>query len=201
MFQVKPFLVAVAFGLIAIVLFSTVKTFLTGRAAFIVRTDQSAVVKEMRSLNRLETAQFTIEKVIEAGTNENEFKQILFGDKILLIAHGDVVAGFDLAVFSEKQVEVKGRTVTVILPAPQILYTKLDNDKTRVYDRRQGLLTKGNKDLETKARQAAESEIQKAACGSNILNQAGVNGRKQLTTLFTGLGFTSVTIIVPEVSC
>ena len=60
-------------------------------------TDRAAVIKEMRSLQRLETASFTIEKIIDGGTSGNVFQQFLFGDKILLIAHGQVIAGFDLS--------------------------------------------------------------------------------------------------------
>src|SRR5438128_2015826 len=73
-------------------------------------TNSQTVIKELRSLSRLETASFTIEKVIDAGTNGNQFQQILFGDRILLIAHGDVVAGFDLSTLTQKDISVEGQT-------------------------------------------------------------------------------------------
>ena len=52
---------------------------------------QSSVIQEMKMLNKIETASFTIEKIIEGGTKGNAFQNIIFGDTILLIAHGSVV--------------------------------------------------------------------------------------------------------------
>lgn len=160
-----------------------------------------AVVKQMQQLQRLETAGFTIEKIIEAKTAGNAFENVLYGDKILLIASGQVLAGFDLSNLSENSVAVKGKSLTIQMPPPQILVTKLDNEKTRVYDRQSGFLTRGDKDLETQARLKAESEIRAAACQMNILGVASDNGRKQLQVLFGTLGFSEVNIEIPEISC
>ncbi len=159
------------------------------------------VIKELRKLNRLETASFTIEKVIDAGTSGNRFQEILFGDRLLLIAHGEVIAGFDLSGLNEDAVTVTDQSLTLRLPPPLILVTDLDNTQTRVYDRRQGILTKGDKDLEAAARNEAEKIITQAACDGNILNEASTNARSQLTTLFKTLGFTTVTVDIASGTC
>lgn len=164
-------------------------------------TSRTAVVKQMRSLSRIETAVFTIEKVIDAGTTGgNIFQQFLFGDKILLIAHGQVIAGFDLSQVSDNDIKIEGKNVTIKLPPPQILVATLDNTQTKVYDRRQGLLS-DNDGLESQVRQAAEGSIRQAACDAGILQQASDNGRKQLTALLTSLGFESITFEIPAGSC
>ena len=166
-----------------------------------INTNRSAVIKEIRNLQRIETASFTIEKVIDGGTSGNTFEQLLFGDKILLIAHGQVIAGFDLSQISEKEIEIKANTIRLSLPKPQILVTTLDNTQTRVYDRTRGILNPGDKDLESKAREAAQNSIREAACKGNILKQASDNARKQLTAFLSALGFTQVSIEIPEASC
>lgn len=168
---------------------------------FFINTNHTAVVREIKKLNRLETASFTIEKIIEAGTQGNTFQQWLYGDRVLLIAHGDVIAGVDLSQFKPSDAVVNGQSIKLTLPAPTIFFTRLDNSQTRVYDRRQGLLTKGNKDLEAEARQAAEQTIQQAACQSGILKNAKENAVKQLEALLRGLGFISVTVTLPDGSC
>lgn len=113
-------------------------------------TNQAAVIKEIQNLQRLETASFTIEKIIEGGKpSGNVFRDLLFGDRILLIAHGKVIAGFDLSPVTEDDIKVNGQTVTLTLSPPQILGTSLDSARTRVYDRRQGALSRGDKDLES----------------------------------------------------
>lgn len=161
----------------------------------------SSVVTRMKALNRLETASFTIEKIIDAGTAGNRLQQVLFGDRLLLIAHGEVIAGFDLSQMSEDDIKIIDDTMTIILPKPQILFTSLDNEKTRVYDRQKGLLTTGDKDLESEARIEAERVIRSAACSAEILETASQNAREQLGALFSAAGFTSVTIAIPQADC
>lgn len=166
-----------------------------------INTNRTAVIKEIRNLQRMETASFTIEKIIDGGTSGNTFQQLLFGDKILLIAHGQVIAGFDLSQISEKDMLIDGKNIRLTLPKPQILVTTLDNTQTRVYDRTRGILNPGDKDLESKAREAAQNSIRDAACKGDILKQASDNARKQLSAFLSALGFTQVSIDIPEGSC
>lgn len=157
--------------------------------------DRSAVIERMRTLNRLETASFTIEKIIEAGTKGNRLTDFLFGDHILLVTHGEVTAGFDLSALTEKDIAVSGNKLTLRLPAPHIIATRLDNDQTKVFDRRTGIFSKGDLNLESEARQQAETAIAKAACDGKILEAANERGRQQLETLFKTAGFGEVAII------
>jgi len=188
-------LIALLLGIISIA------RFFTKQPQYTFNTNSRTVIKQLQSLNRLETAQFTIEKVIDAGKSGNQFQQLLFGDKILLIAQGEVVAGFDLTKLSEKDIVIEGTTLRLMLPESEILFTKLNNDQTRVYDRKLGLLSKGDKDLEAKARESAEGLIRQAACDGRILDIASTNARTQLTALFKSLGFTTVIITIPQSGC
>ena len=172
-----------------------------GDSKYEFRASSETVIKEIRALNRLETAQFTIEKVIDAGTSGNRFQELLFGDRILLIAHGNIIAGFDLSSMQDEDVQVDGTTLRVTLPPPQILVTHLDPEQTRVYDRRTGVLSRGDKDLESEARKEAERILTEAACTGNILEEASNNARAQLTVLFKGMQFETVVFTIPEGSC
>jgi hypothetical protein len=171
-------------------------------ASFEINVNRTAVIKQVRSLARLETASYTIEKVLDAQTNDsNAVSRFLFGDKILLIAHGQVIAGIDLSQTSEKDIKISGRAITVALPPPQILVSTLDNSQTKVYDRSQGVLRRNDTELEATVRQEAEKSIRQAACDGNILGTAAENAKRQLTTLFTGLGFETITISIPKSTC
>lgn len=162
---------------------------------------RTSVVKEVQRLGRLETTSFTIEKVIEAGTTGGKLKTLLFGDRILLIAHGQVIAGFDLTKMREEDIVVDGTSLHMRLPGPEILVAALDGEKTQVYDRKLGLLTKGDKDLEAEARLQAEIAIRAAACDAGIFATATESGKRQLATLFTALGFTEVVIDAAVSAC
>lgn len=162
---------------------------------------RQAVVIEMRDLARLETQSYTIEKVISAEKQGNVFQDLLFGDRILLIAHGSVIAGVDLGKLDESDVTVDGDDVRVELPPTEVFVSTLDNEQTRVYDRERGLLSRGDTKLETEARQAAQDAITSAACDSGILGQAAEQARDQLTALLNGLGFATTTVVAPVGEC
>lgn len=168
---------------------------------FYVNTNGTAVIKEIQKLQRLETSSFTIEKIIDAGTTGTKFQQFLYGDKILLIANGQVAAGFDLSKMNEKDIIVEGQRVVLNLPAPIILFTRLDSSKTRVYDRSTGILSKGERDLESEARAQAEISIRQAACEGGILDTSEESGRKQMTSLMVALGFQDITVNIPKGQC
>ena len=81
------------------------------------------------------------------------------------------------------------------LPEPEIFVVDLDNEKSYVYDRETGLLTKGDLNLETQARQLAEKEIQKAAEEDEILLQAEKNAEYIMQRILEGLGFDDVVFV------
>ncbi len=202
---IKRIEIAMALLVIFFVLYGGIKfiqSFLPTNSNLV--ANQSAVVTQIQSLNRLETASFTIEKIIDAedsDTSKNIFKNILFGDKILLLAHANIIAGFDLSKLQASDVLVDHGILRIKLPAPEILVSKLDNDKTKIYDRKLGFLTKGNPQLESKARFEAENSLRKAACDQNILSIATENVKKQFQTIFLTAGFSEVNIEVPEAVC
>ena len=88
--------------------------------------------------------------------------------------------------------EVKDGVLYVRLPEPEIFVVDLDNEKSYVYDRDTGFLTKGEITLETDARRAAESEIEKAAYEDGALDLARQNAEVYLERLFRDLGFPEV---------
>lgn len=175
--------------------------FRSNQRQVLIDTNRTAVITQFRELGRLETTSFTIEKVIEAETDGNIFEQLLRGDQILFIAHGEVIAGVDLTKLTEDQIEVSEDEVTITLPSPEIFVVRLDNEQSRVYDRTRGLLSRGNDQLETQVRQAAESSIREAACEGNILNQANESAQKQLSALLKSLGFETVEINTIPTQC
>jgi len=153
--------------------------------------DPITIVHEVRSLARLETIQYTVEKVISAEVNQGLFGP-LFGDKLLFVAHGMVIAGVDLEKLEPGNLTIKDNVLYVQLPQAEIFNATLDNQKSYVYDRETGFLTKGDINLETAARQAAEDEIRKAALEDGILALAQQNAETYLARLFRALGFPEV---------
>jgi hypothetical protein len=152
---------------------------------------------QVQSLGKLETAKFLMQTVIDRERIPTNIWDRVFGtDKLLLIAEGEVVAGFDMARVSKQDIVVEGDHVTIALPPPQILYSKIDGDKTYVYERKTGLFQKPDKDMETEARQLAEQAMVDHALESQILEQAERFGRLQVEAFLRSLGFTEVILSV-----
>jgi hypothetical protein len=167
--------------------------FMTGRST---RVDVSppAVVDRIRQLSRLETVMFSLDKIVQGERESAYLPSFLVGEKLLLIAHGEVMAGVDLSQLKPGDVWVHGDAVEVKLPAPEVLSTRIDNAKTRIYSRTTGLLVSADPNLETQVRQAAEDQIEKAAEEDGILDKAKQNARTSVTALLQGLGFKTVDV-------
>ena len=150
--------------------------------------DPATYIHEIRALARLETIQYSVEKVITAEVGQGTFG-FAFGDKLLFVAHGVVIAGIDMEKLQPADMRLDNGVLYVRLPPTEIFIATLDNEKSYVYDRETGLLTKGFVDLETLARQTAEDEIRKAALEDGILVQGQKNAESYLLKFFTALGY------------
>jgi len=164
---------------------------LRGGGTFI-QASQPTVVRQIQQLQRLETVRYTMDKIISGERDSVYLPKFLVSDRLLLVVHGEVIGGVDLSKLQSHDVSVRGRTVTVHLPSPEILVTRVDNAKTRVYSRDTGLFSSPDPNLESEVREEAEHQLQQAAEQDGILKTAGENARSALTTILTGLGFERV---------
>ena len=163
----------------------------TGRTLTI-DVSQPTVVDRIQRLQRLETVVYTMDKMV-TGEKENPLlPDFLTGDRLLLMVHGEVVAGIDFANLKPNDVIVDGKVVRLHLPAAQVLSTRLDSAKTRVYSRQTGLLVPTDPNLETQVRQEAERQLLEAAMADGILRTAQQNAGSTITSLLQGLGFEKI---------
>jgi hypothetical protein len=160
--------------------------------------DPVTYINEVRALARLETIQYSVEKVITGQTGGGTF-EALFGDKILFVGHGTVIAGIDMEKFRPEDMRYQNGVLSVRLPPAEIFIATLNNEKSYVYDRQTGILTRPDQNLETLVRQRAEQEILKAALEDGILEQAQTNAEAYLLKFFAALGFPN-TIFVNDLN-
>ncbi|MEI9981035.1 MAG: DUF4230 domain-containing protein [Edaphobacter sp.] len=172
-----------------------VATAITGRTTTF-DTSVPAVVQKIQRLNRLETVVYSIDTVVEGSKSSAVLPDLLAGDRILLVVHGQSVAGIDLGQLKPEDVRItgNGQTIHVTLPPSQLFLTTLDNQHTRVYMRSTGVLVPADPNLETDTRAKAEQQIQATALSDGILDAASKNARATVTTLLYSLGFHEVDI-------
>lgn len=153
--------------------------------------DPVTYINEVRALARLETIQYSVEKVVTVEVGQGVYS-FAFGDKVLFVGHGTVIAGIDMEKIQPSDLRLDNNVLYVRLPPAEVFISTLDNDKSYVYDRETGILRKADPTLETLARQSAENEILKAALEDGILTQAQSNGEAYLFRFFTSLGYANV---------
>ena len=159
------------------------------------RTTTSPVVVEgVRELDRLATVRVTESIIVtRQSASDNAFDRLFSGEKVLLVASGNVEAGVDLSEIGEGDVRVRDDTVTIRLPDPRVLSATLDEDKTRVYDRDYSLLNvRPDDDLVEEARVRAEQRIEEAARENDVLDTAARNAEDSIRAFVKPLGFREV---------
>jgi hypothetical protein len=163
----------------------------TGRSLSI-DVSQPTVVNRIQQLQRLETVVYTVDKVVSGAKENPIFPDFLAGDRLLLLVHGEVIAGIDFSTLKPGDVRVDGKQIHLRLPASQVFSTRLDSAKTRVYSRQTGLLIPTDPNLETQVRQEAERQLLGAALADGILRTAQQNATSTITSLLQGLGFEKI---------
>jgi uncharacterized protein DUF4230 len=159
-----------------------------------INVSQPTVVRQIQQLQRLETVTYTMDKIISGERDNPYLPKFLAGDRLLLVVHGQVIGGVDLAKVQPSDVVVHGETITFRLPQAEVFSTVIDNGKTRVYSRDTGLFTSPDPNLESEVRQEAERQLQLAALQDGILKSADQNARNTLTSMLKGFGFSQVEI-------
>ena len=199
------FVLAIVLGAAGLALFLRhAQTGISGRIAMLIagRTtsfDMSVpvVVEHIQGLSRLETVVYSLDTVVEGNKSNPILPDMLAGDKILLVVHGQSIAGIDLAKLKPEEVRIdpgNRRSIHVNLPVSEVFATTLDNAHTRVYARTTGLLVPADQNLESDTRTKAQEQLQAAALSDGILDQARKNAKATVAALLYSLGFEKVDI-------
>src|ERR1039458_99014 len=88
-------------------LWSCFAGYLTGRTTSI-DVSSPSVVEKIHQLSRLETVVYSLDKIVEGERQNAYLPDFLVGDKLLLVAHGEVIAGVDLGQIGRASCRERG---------------------------------------------------------------------------------------------
>jgi hypothetical protein len=159
-----------------------------------INVDQPTVVRQIQQLQRLETVSYTMDKIISGEHGNSYLPKFLAGDRLLLVVHGEVVAGINLAGVQLGDVLILGQKISIHLPAAEVFSTRIDNARTKVYSRDTGLFSSPDPNLESEVREEAERQLLQAALQDGILKTAADNARTTVSGMLKGFGFHEVDI-------
>jgi Protein of unknown function (DUF4230) len=156
-------------------------------------TTGPVVVEGIRELDQLTTVRWTESVPVTRESGGDILDRLFSGEKVIVIATGNVEAGVDLSDIQKVDVSVSGDTVTIDLPEPEILSSSLNEEQTRVYDRDfSPLNVRPDDELVEKARLRAVEKIEDAARENKILETAERNAEDSIRAFVTTLGFDEV---------
>lgn len=194
--RVMPFVARVAWPLAVVVVAAMAFGYLRDRSAtedsqVKVEHAGATVVRELRSLARLETSSLRLEKVIELKDHQRRLHGLVEVDDVLLfVAAGEVVLGVDLSKLEESDVRSDSATniAYIELPAPEVLSTRFDEARSYVHSRSTDLFARRNEGLEAAARREALAAFASAGNDPRALEAAKAQAERQLRSLAKAWG-------------
>src|ERR1700692_2738404 len=95
-----------------------------------INVGQPTVVRQIQQLQRLETVSYAMDKIISGDYPNAYLPKFLAGDRLLLVVHGEVVAGINLAGLQPGDVQIQGLKVSIHLPAAEVFSTRFSGSTT-----------------------------------------------------------------------
>jgi hypothetical protein len=157
--------------------------------------DPEALIMHIRGISKLASVTYKEQLIHKYETHRkaSALTKWLRNDSILMVAHGEIIAGIDLSKMQREDITIRGGSVQIRLPQPEIIISKLDNEKTWIERRVSGRFA-NTKDTETLARIEAERKMLETASEGGILEEAFQRIQQPLTQFLTSAGFSQIDI-------
>ena len=158
---------------------------------------RTLVIHQVQGASELTTAVFAMESVVPASRDRTLGEYVIGKTTLLYIAYGEVRAGIDLGDIDVEDVTVVGDRLQLRLPPPEILDSKIDVMRSRVYDYDRGFLGLGPDsapELQELAQQETLTRIVDVACESGLLTDANERAEVALTRLLNSAGYQELEI-------
>lgn len=141
------------------------------------RLNATIILDKVQQLSILTTARYNFSTVVTSQRDMPAPLQLLYGERLALVAVGHVTAGVDLTALAAGDISLTAGTLRVSLPAAAIQDCFLDENASYVIERDTGLFNRGVADLESTARQYAVDQFKQFALNEGILTTAETQAR------------------------
>jgi hypothetical protein len=158
---------------------------------------RSLVLQQVRGASELTTAIFAMQAVVPTSRDRTVGGYTIGRTTLLYIAYGEVRAGVDLSEIADQDMTVVGDQLRLQLPPPRILDSKIDVNRSSVYDYDRGFMGLGPDsapELQTLAQQETLRQIIQTACSQGILQEANNRAQQAVTTLLSTAGYQQIVV-------
>lgn len=158
---------------------------------------ESLVVQQVRGASELTTAIFAMQAVVPTKRDRTLGGYVVGSTTLLYLAYGEVRAGVDLSPLTRADIQIVDNVLRLRLPPPRILDSKIDVNRSRVYDYDRGFLSLGPDvapDLQEAAQRLTLQEIVAAACSQGVLQEANQRAQLAVGQLLATAGYQQVVV-------
>ncbi|MBC7914945.1 MAG: DUF4230 domain-containing protein [Pyrinomonadaceae bacterium] len=158
---------------IATILFMIFMFFYIRNQFFVTRTEinEDVMIEKITNMGKLELVKYSMKDVIEKKIT----RTILPDKRILFVATGEVVGCIDLTKVKKEDIITSSDSVTVFLPNPEICYSKLDHQRSKVYELSGVLLPNDRQAMVEDIYKLAEQRILQNAQEMDVLGKTKEN--------------------------
>ncbi len=159
------------------------------------RIDETPVIiQQVKNIAQMFTQTFYDEYVYDTGVIRTPL--LSSNKRLIFIAKGEVISGFDLSELSEKSIIRRDKSIVVTLPPARILDVVINPSGFETFIEEGEITFEESKKFHEHARLIFEHN----ARNKGILKNSSEQGRQMLEKFLRLLGFETVDIIIPEKS-
>jgi hypothetical protein len=164
------------------------------------------LIKSLENLSEYRAASANMQVVVDLEQDTDLVPSFIKGERTLFVAAGSVDAAVDFAGLDRSpgavQVSDDRKEVAITLPPARLTEPRLDQARSRIYDRDRGALDRieeafsddGGADQQELYVLAEDKLTEAAASDPSLLRTAERNTRSMLEGMMRGLGFEQVTV-------
>jgi hypothetical protein len=164
------------------------------------------LLKSLEDLSEYHAATANMQVVVDVEHDTNLVPSFIKGERTLFVAAGSVDAAVDFRSLGKSPDAVRvsddRKSVVITLPPPHLTEARLDQERSRVYDRDRGVLDRigeavsdsGGADQQDIYVLGERKLAEAAASDPGLLETAERNTRSMLEGMMRGLGFENVTV-------
>jgi hypothetical protein len=157
------------------------------------RIENSApIMQRIKNIQELATTVQTMETIVPVSADRRLGDIPLATTRLLYVARGEIRAGVDLNELTDADIKVSNDSIKIDLPPAKILDSKIDVNRSRVYDYDRGFLNLGPDvapQLQTLAQRKTLVEIVNTACKEGILEDANNKAKQAIGQLLVNTGY------------
>ena len=152
--------------------------------------DTPVMVQQVRAIAQLLTQSYYSEAVYDSGVISTPLFRS--NKRLIMIAKGEVLAGFELTGFDESSISRRGSTVSIRLPPPRILDVIINPSGFETF------LAEGDIPFAERVQlqEQAKAKFRRDIDTAHILDNSARQGRKIIEKFFRLLGFSEVEVTV-----